>query len=289
MQSLAAQHRVKVEAGRQDRPDSLPTDNRVNDQYRVHLFRLKADHKRLAAIKSQARRLDVKREILTQYRDYLDGVLSLGTTSRSGQDSVLVWCALWAADVGDIPNAVKLATCAIQRGMTAPDGFTRSLPEIVTEEISKAVLAAHPADYLLDLQTLCDSVEGLDMSDTITAKLNKAYGLALAGTDPAQAARRLQTAQTLKPNIGVKAHLKKLKGDKPMATTTDTAKRYDLPTKQAALTVGVSIPTFLKLAALNAAELPYICFESGKHKSFRFCQRDVEKFLQKRTHGGAAA
>ena len=290
MQSPAAQHRVKVESGRRVCPDFPVTEERTNDhQYRVHLHQLKADLKRLSSIRSQARRLDVKRELLTHYRDYLDGVLSNGTINRGGRDAVVVWCALWAVDVGDISQALPLATYAIQHNMAAPEGFNRSLIEVIIEEISKTVLAANPADYLPELEALGALVAGRDMSGTITAKLHKAYGLALAGTDPKQAAQWLERAQTLKPNIGVKAHLKKLQGGKPVATTTDTAKRYDLPTSTAAKLAGVSVPTFLKLASLNRAELPYVCFESGKHKAFRFCTSDVETFLQKRTHGGGAA
>lgn len=289
MLSLAAKHRVKVEAGQHVCTALPPTDTRLNHLYRVSLYQLKADHKRLQSIKSQTRRREVKREILTQYRDYLDGVLVAGITNSSGQDSVLVWCTLWAVDVGDIPQALDLLEYALKHGMTAPDGFSRSLADISTEEISKTVLAATPADYAAEMERLWQMVKGRDMSDIITARLCKAYGLAIANTDPHQAHTLLQQAQTLHPHIGVKSHLKRLSAGKPMETTAITAKRYDMPTRAAALAVGVSIPTFLKQALLNPKELPYICLESGKHKSFRFCKSDVETFLHKRTHGGAAA
>ncbi|EIJ35718.1 phage terminase small subunit [Thiothrix nivea] len=285
MISPAAQHRVKVESGRNPAPDSQSADRTANGQYRAFLYKLKSDRKRLSSIRSQTRRVEVKREILTEYSDYLDGVLS---ADCGGQDSVVVWCALWAADVGNISRAVQLAGYALKHDMQQPDGFSRSLVESITEEISKAALAGNPADHLPDLQTLWALVAGQDMTDSIAAKLCKAYGMALAETDRNRAAELLEQAQALQSNIGVKGHLKKLQGVKPVTITTDTAKRYDLPTSRAAKLAGVSVPTFLKLASLNPAELPYVCFESGKHKAFRFCHRDVETFLQKRTHGAAA-
>ncbi|WP_298682740.1 phage terminase small subunit [uncultured Thiothrix sp.] len=289
MPSPAAQHRVKVESGVNARHDSASVDRRASNQYRAHLHKLKADLKRLSSIRSQTRRLDVKREILTEYSNYLDGVLSAPVANHSRQDAVMVWCAVWSADVGDVSRALQLAAYAIQHNMQAPEGFNRSLVEAITEEVSRNVLSANPADHLPDMQALWALVDGLDMSDTITAKLCKAYGLALVPTDPQRAAQLLEQAQAMQPNIGVKGHLKKLQGGKPVAITTATAKSYDLPTNRAAKLAGVSVPTFLKLASLNPAELPYVCFESGKHKAFRFCQRDVETFMQKRTHGGAAA
>ncbi|MDQ5771006.1 phage terminase small subunit [Thiothrix subterranea] len=238
MLSLAAKHRVKVEAEQHVCTASPPTDTRLNHLYRVSLYQLKADHKRLQSIKSQTRRREVKREILTQYRDYLDGVLVAGITNSSGQDSVLVWCTLWAADVGDIPQALDL----LKHGMTAPDGFSRSLADISTEEISKTVLAATPADYAAEMERLWQMVKERDMSDIITARLCKAYGLAIANTDPHQAHTLLQQAQTLHPHIGVKSHLKRLSAGKPVETTAITAKRYDMPTRAAALTVHPHIP-----------------------------------------------
>lgn len=259
----------------------------VNDQYRAHWHKLSADLKRLAAIKSQTARLDYKRGALSEYGDYLDGVLLSGTTSRNKSDSVLVWCAVWSFDVGLMARGLELATYAINTGMAAPDGFNRSLVEVVTEEISRAALFGKPVDYVTELSTVWHLVEGKDKSDIITAKLCKAYGLALLGGGHIDRAEQLlNQAARLYPRIGVKSHLKKLAVNKPIATTNTAAKTYDLPTKKAAAMLSVSVPTFLKYACLNVAELPYICFESGKHKAFRFCKTDVEAFGQKRKHGG---
>lgn len=288
MLSRAAQHRVKVESGLNACPDSQPVERTANHQYRAALHQLKADIKRLSGIRNEVHRNAVKRGVIDEYRDYLDGVLATGTSNRSGQDAVLVWCALWSADVGDISGAVRLGSYAIQCGMKAPDGFNRSLLETLVEEISLFVIANHPPDYRQPIQTVWEWAAGADMPVGIIAKLCKAYGLAIADTDPDTALQVLTQAKDLKPNIGVKGHLKKLQGGKPVALTTDTAKRYDITTSKAARMAGVSVPTFLKLASLHAAELPYICFQSGKYKAFRFCEADIETFLQKRTSSAAA-
>lgn len=284
----AAAHRVKLEAGQQACTASLSDVARVNGQYRAHLIKLKSDLKRLSTIRSKIRKNEVKREILNEYRVYLDGVLTSGSETRSGQDSVVVWCAVWAVDIGEMPLAIALLDYAIRRNMTAPDGFSRSLVETITEEICKAALIAYPPDYLQILQNLWAMVSSLDMSDTITAKLYKAYGLALVETDSAAAAALLNKAQALKPNIGVKAHIKKLEGGKAVELNQVTAKKYDTPTRVAARLIAVSPPTLVKYAALYPSELPYVCIESGKHKAFRFCRADVEKFIAKRTHCAAA-
>lgn len=288
MLSRAAQHRVKIESGLNPSPDSKPVDRAVNNQYRAALHQLKADIRRLSEIRNEQHRNAVKRGVIEQYRDYLEGVLIAGTSNRSGQDTVLVWCALWSVDVGDISGALRLGSYAIQHGMTAPQGFNRSLLETLIEDVSRFVLAHDPTAYRAELQTLWELSQGADMPTGIIAKLCKAYGLALADTDPDTAIDVLTQAQTLKPTIGVKGHLKKLQKGKPVAITATAAKRYELTTTKAAKMAGVSVPTFLKLAALNPMELPYICFQSGKNKAFRFCEADVKTFLKKHTHSGVA-
>lgn len=286
MLSPAMQHTAKAETGQTVCPNPV-NPAREGVYYRAHLHKLTADLKRLSSIRSQGRRLAVKREVLNEYRAYCEGLLS-GKHSRNGQDTVLVWCAVWSADVGDISNAIHWLAYALNKGMTAPETFSRSLPEAITETVCNTVLEQNPVDYLPDLQKLAGLVTGLDMCDGIHAKLCKARGLALANSDPEQAIHLLEQAQTLRGNIGVRGHLKKLKAGKVMDVNKATLKNFDMPTRQAAKVLGISSPTMTKYAALYPNELPYLCIQAGKHKAFRFCKHDIEQFKQRRIHGLAA-
>lgn len=256
-----------------------------NRSYRI---KLAADLKRLKAIKSQSRRQQVKAEVLSEYQPYLDHVLNRVAVHRS-QDNVLVWCILWAIDIGKLEMALPLIEIAFKHTMQAPEGFSRSLVEVVSEEVTKLALAHHPSDYLPVIQTLWAWVQHHDMSDIIKARLLKAYGLALASADAKQALALLEQAQALNKSIGVKSHIKRLQAGLVMPVTAKTVKRFNVSTRKAADLVGVSIPTFLKYAALNPENLPYLCLEAGKKKMFRFCESDVLAFKNKHTHGSKVA
>lgn len=282
MLSPAQAHRVKVEAGLETKPAQTHSPQQLT-QYRAHLIKLHADQKRLATIRSHQQRLRVKRELLPEYQTYLEGVLAGSGELQGRTDSVLVWCTLWTLDIGEVRRGLQLASCALQRGMDTPEGFKRSLLETLSEEASKAILEANPADYVAELQALWNLTSGRDLQDAIRARLAKAYGLALLVQQPEQAEQLLIQAYALKSTIGVKGYLKKLQQGRPIAMTETNAAVFDLPTSRAAQQVGVSVPTFLKYASMYPNELPYVCFESGKYRAFRFRARDVEQFIQRRT------
>lgn len=283
MLSPAHGHRVKVEVGLETKP-AQPINPQAFTQYRSQFIKLQADQKRLAKIRSHQQRLKVKRDILLDYQDYLAGVLDGLHTPQGRTDSILVWCALWTLDIGEIQRGLQLATCALSRGMDTPEGFKRNLLETLSEEASKVILQAHPADYVSELAQLWTLTEGKDLQDKIRARLAKAYGLALFTQQPAQAEQLLSQAHALCSTIGVKGYLKKLQQGRPLPMTETHATVFDLTTRQAAQQVGVSVPTLLKYASLYPSELPFVCFESGKHKAFRFRTRDIQQFIQRRTH-----
>lgn len=286
MLSPAQAHRVKVEAGLETKPaQAIPPQ--VLTQYRAHLIKLQADQKRLAKIRSHQQRLKVKRECLQDYGAYLQGVLAGSHELQGRTDSVLIWCTIWTLDIGEVRRGLQLARCALDRGMDTPDGFKRSLLETLSEEASKAILQANPADYVEELEQLWQLTTGKDLQDVIRARLAKAYGLALFTQQPERAEQLLSQAQALYPSIGVKGYLKKLQQGRPLAMTEANAAVFDLSTRRAAQQVGVSIPTFLKYASLYPSELPFVCFESGKHRAFRFRTRDIERFIQRRTSNQA--
>lgn len=283
MLSPAHAHRVKVEAGLETKPAQAINPQALT-QYRAHLIKLQVDQQRLAKIRSRQQRLKVKRELLQDYDTYLEGVLAGSHELQGRTDSVLIWCTVWTLDCGEVRRGLQLAHCALSRGMDTPEGFKRSLLETLSEEASKAILQTNPSEYLPELEQLWQLTEGKDLQDMIRARLAKAYGLALLPEQPQRAEQLLSQAQALCPTIGVKGYLKKLQQGKPLALTETNAAVFDLSTRRAAQQIGVSIPTFLKYASLYPSELPFVCFESGKHRAFRFRTRDIERFIQRRTY-----
>lgn len=71
--------------------------------------------------------------------------------------SVLVRCCIWAMDCQQPERCMQLAEYAIQHHMPAPEEFTRTVPEILMEELalSEALHAEQPQDY-------CESLLRLD-------------------------------------------------------------------------------------------------------------------------------
>jgi hypothetical protein len=177
--------------------------------YELMLAKLHTDRRRLKAIQSVERKVDVKHELLPDYVEYVDGVLAGG---RGAQDEVLVNVMVWRIDVGDIPGALAIATYALEHGIKMPDQYDRTLATVVAEEVSDRALEALKAEQafnfglLLDVAKLTDPH---DMHDQVRAKLYKAIGLSLQ-SDPAAALPYLERALQLFDRIGVKKDIARL-------------------------------------------------------------------------------
>lgn len=191
--------------------------------YELMLAKLHTDRRRLKGIQSIERKVDVKREVLPDYADYIAGVLAGG---RGAQDEVLVTVMVWHIDVGDFAGALAIAGYALEHGLKMPDQYDRTLATVLAEEVSdqalKAIKAAAPfdVDLLLQVAKLTDLH---DMHDQVRAKLYKALGLAQQA-DPATAIPYLERALQLFEHIGVKKDIARLQqqldgGEKDPPTT----------------------------------------------------------------------
>lgn len=172
------------------------------------------DYRRLKATQSIERKIEIKREILPHYADYIAGVLEAG---QGAQDDVLMRIMLWRIDAGDLGGAIAIARYALKHGLTPPDQFERGTAAIIAEEVAEQALKqldAEGADYLTLLAYLIEVeqlTQGADMHDQIRAKLFKALGYALraAGQLP-EAHASLTRALELNDRIGVKKDLERL-------------------------------------------------------------------------------
>jgi hypothetical protein len=229
MTSPARRHYEQVRAAKdaaRTEPGKLPAGA---SHYELMLVKLTADRRRLKAVQSVARKIEVKREVLPEYANYVAGTLEGG---RGGQDDVLMTVLIWRIDAGDYAGALDIARYALRHGLTLPDHYERSAAAAIAEEFADAALAALRDGGTFDAEQLNEVrelTEATDMHDPIRAKLHKALGLAamqLIRDDQlddahdwaraAQAVQNLQTSLRLDARAGVKqtiARLEKMLGE----------------------------------------------------------------------------
>lgn len=205
MQSLAAQHRAKVEAGATVAP-ATTTGKPAQHKHRLVWASLETDMKRLSQVRSKQRKAEIKRELLPRYADHLTAIIN-GADYR--HDESLVTLCVWALDADDWHTALMLAAFALKHGMDSPQRFKRSLAETLLEEAAiqakRQGFPSHLRDHLQHLQEL---TQGADIADEVTAKFYKAFGLSLEHTDKAAALVAFNTAQQY--GAQVKRNIKRL-------------------------------------------------------------------------------
>lgn len=176
-----------------------------NTAYELMLAKLDADRRRLKDIQSIERKIEVKREILPEYENWINGVLDAG---RGGQDDVLVTAMVWHLDVGSFDEALRIGHYVLQHALVLPDQYQRNVATVLVDEVSDTALAQQKAGKSFPLQVLLE-IERLtashDMHDEARAKLHKALGAALYDRgDLREAHRHYTRALELNDKIGVK-------------------------------------------------------------------------------------
>lgn len=180
------------------------------EEYELKLAQYFEDYRRLKAIQSVERKIEVKREILPNYAEYVAGVLESG---QGAQDEVLMRVMLWRIDVGDIDGALDIARYAIKHDLDPGEQFQRSTAAILVEESADQALAlTDDDDSLLDALREIDTLtDGADMHDQIRAKLHKALGNGYrARGELLEAIAEYQRARELNDRVGVKRDIETL-------------------------------------------------------------------------------
>jgi len=190
-------------------------------------MRLQHDLRRLKEIQSIARRIDVKREMLPAYTDWVAGLLDGGRNAGAGiAEDVLPTVMVWLIDTGDYPRALLLAEHVIAYDVPLPSRYERSAAALIVEEIADAAIRAQTAKapFPLDvLEHVAEVTADADMHDQVRAKLHKATGTELAraadAIDPAKpefaalaqrALDPLRRAVALHDRVGVAGQIKRL-------------------------------------------------------------------------------
>ena len=209
MKSPAQRHFERVSAS-QTAASAAPGESLAGaSRYELMLAKLATDRRRLKSFQSIERKVDVKREVLPEYVDYVAGALEGG---RGAQDDVLVTVMVWRIDVGDYAGALEIAVYALQHGLTLPDQYDRTLATVIAEEFAESALIALKVDGKFDvdqLQKVADMTESYDMPDQARAKLYKTLGYSLQST-PAAALPHLRRALALHDRVGVKKDIDRL-------------------------------------------------------------------------------
>jgi hypothetical protein len=196
------------------------------------MLRLTHDLRRLKEISSIELKIEAKRGMLPDYREWCDLRLAAGAAVEgndlpaSGADDVLPTMMIWSIDTGDWPRALELAEHVLRFNVPLPSRYQRGAAPLIAEEVATVALKAQnrgetfPLDVLEAVEVL---VDGADMHDEIRAKLMKAIGFELAraadetesGTpEHLDAVRKalvpLMRAQDLHDRVGAKGRIKQM-------------------------------------------------------------------------------
>lgn len=158
-------------------------------EYELMRARLGVDLRRLKEIQSIEKKIELKRELLPEYFEWIAGVIA---ADSGAHDDILVQCMIWLIDVGDFANALILADYVVRHHLELPERFDRTAGTLIAEEITEAALKAFGQSADFDLAVL-ERVDGLthaeDMPDQVRAKLFKARAIhadrAASAIDPA--------------------------------------------------------------------------------------------------------
>ncbi len=153
--------------------------------YEQQLMQLNSDKNRLKNIQSKQNKVELKRQLLPNYKPYLQGILEV---KPGVQDAVVTEILVWAIDIGEYDFALDLAEYVLEHGFKLPDRFERSEACFITEDIADEFLKVLKTDVHVDI-TVLERLESLitdesldkskrDMPDEVKAKLYLALGKA---------------------------------------------------------------------------------------------------------------
>lgn len=207
MLTPAQKHFDRVMAERRSNRGTTTAERTAYEQV---LFRLRMDKADLSRIQSNAGKAKLKSERLPDYQPWIDGVLAADTGQA---DEVITTVMIWAADAGDIAQALRIGQYVLRHKIPMPDQYKRTTATVLVEEICDPILAAfkaNPAKASVSIDNL-NALNGIttheDMPDQVRAKLFKVMGYTVRlnqDVESQQLARsHLQEAIRLNAKIGV--------------------------------------------------------------------------------------
>ncbi|MCU4357359.1 phage terminase small subunit [Acinetobacter ursingii] len=159
---------------------------RNTNAYEQQLLQLNSDKNRLKNIQSKQNKIELKRQLIPNYKPYVEGILEV---KPGVQDAVITEILVWSIDIGDFDFALDIAEYILKYGLKLPDRFERSEACFVTEDIAEEFLKLLKTEAGIDQKGLDQLVRlerlitdkslpqnRLDMPDEVKAKLYLALG-----------------------------------------------------------------------------------------------------------------
>lgn len=164
--------------------------------YQRLLKNLHDDKVLLKSVSSIADKVHIKKQALPAYQEWIDGITAAGTVQAD--DRIAATVIVWMIDCGLLDEAMPLADVLIHSGLESADEYSRSMPEIIVEQMADQIesgseISAENLKTLIEWATAKkeDGLHEINLADVIRAKLLKAAG------EKAEAADENETALNL--------------------------------------------------------------------------------------------
>lgn len=184
--------------------------------YQRLLKNLHDDKVLLKSVSSIADKVHIKKQALPAYQEWIDGITAAGTVQTD--DRIAATVIVWMIDCGLLDEAMPLADVLIHSGLESADEYSRSMPEIIVEQMADQIesgseISAESLKTLIEWATAKkeDGLHEINLADVIRAKLLKAAGeKAEAADDNGTALNLYRQAVGYNDKAGVKKRIEAL-------------------------------------------------------------------------------
>lgn len=184
--------------------------------YQRLLKNLHDDKVLLKSVSSIADKVHIKKQALPAYQEWIDGITAAGTVQAD--DRIAATVIVWMIDCGLLDEAMPLADVLIHSGLESADEYSRSMPEIIVEQMADQIesgseISAENLKTLIEWATAKkeDGLHEINLADVIRAKLLKAAGEKAEAADDNETALNLyHQAVGYNDKAGVKKRIEAL-------------------------------------------------------------------------------
>ena len=184
--------------------------------YQRLLKNLHDDKVLLKSVSSIADKVHIKKQALPAYQEWIDGITTAGTVQTD--DRIAATVIVWMIDCGLLDEAMPLADVLIHSGLESADEYSRSMPEIIVEQMANQIesgseISAENLKTLIEWATAKkeDGLHEINLADVIRAKLLKAAGEKAEAADDNETALNLyRQAVGYNDKAGVKKRIEAL-------------------------------------------------------------------------------
>jgi len=184
--------------------------------YQRLLKSLHDDKVLLKSVSSIADKVHIKKQALPAYQEWIDGITAAGAVQAD--DRIAATVIVWMIDCGLLDEAMPLADVLIHSGLESADEYSRSMPEIIVEQMADQIesgseISAESLKTLIEWATAKkeDGLHEINLADVIRAKLLKAAGEKAEAADDNETALNLyRQAVGYNDKAGVKKRIEAL-------------------------------------------------------------------------------